>query len=497
MPTSVQAPATGAFDNSYARLSGDFFVRQAPDPVAAPRLIRMNRPLAASVALDPDSRSDEDWAEIFAGNAPLPGSDPLAMAYAGHQFGAFVPTLGDGRALLLGELVDADGVRRDVQLKGAGRTAFGRRGDGRAALGPVLREYLVSEAMHAMGVPTTRALAAVTTGEAVHRGEALPGGVLTRVARSHVRVGTFQYFAARGETDAVRQLADYAIWRHDPDLHDSEEPYLGLLRRVGERQARLIAEWLGVGFIHGVMNTDNVSVAGETLDYGPCAFMDTYDPATVFSSIDHGGRYAYGNQLRIGQWNLARFAETLLPLIDADEERAIARATEGVEAFKEWAEARWLEVMRRKLGLADAADGDWTLVERLLTLMKDAGADFTLTFRHLRKAVRPGETPPDLAEQVGSSAEVEDWLEAWRNRLAAEGGSPEDAEARLRHTNPAVIPRNHQVEQALTAAVHGDFGLFHHLMDRLARPFDVEAEASPEATPPRPEQRVERTFCGT
>ena len=484
--------------NSYAGLGDAFAPPSRPRPASAPRLIRLNEPLAEALGLDPGARERDAWAAIFAGNALLPGSDPRALAYAGHQFGRFVPELGDGRAVLLGELVDGDGVVHDIHLKGAGRTPFSGGGDGRAALGPVLREYVVSEAIHAFGIPTTRALAAVTTGDSVLREGPLPGGVLARVARSHIRVGTFEYFAARGDTERVRTLAAYAMRRHDPDLWDNGASYADWLRAVSERQARLVAAWLGVGFVHGVMNTDNVSIAGETIDYGPCAFMEAYDPQTVFSSIDRGGRYAYGEQAGIAQWNLARFAETLLPLLDADRYRAVEVANEIVAAFGERFEAHWLAVMRRKLGLASAREGDRALVDRLLAAMRAAGADWTRTFRQLAGATTPETTPPRLVEIFGDTGQRDGSLAAWRERLAAEGTGPSEASARMRACNPAVIPRNHRVERMIREAVErGDLEPFHRLVELFADPFAREAESAPEALPAAPEERVTRTFCGT
>jgi len=493
----TNAHADPRFDNSYARLPERFYVRQPPIAVAAPRLIRLNRALAESLGIDPDGRDAGAWAEIFAGNTPLPGSEPLAMAYAGHQFGNFVPQLGDGRALLLGEIVDRDGIRRDVQLKGSGRTPFSRGGDGRAALGPVLREYVVSEAMHALGIPTTRALAAVSTGEAVYRETALPGAVLTRVASSHIRVGTFQYFAARGDTEAVRALADHVIERHYPDVSGSADLYLALLRRFGDRQASLVARWLGVGFIHGVMNTDNCSIAGETIDFGPCAFLDEYDPETVFSSIDQMGRYAYQRQPQIAQWNLARFAETLLPLLAADEEAAVKLATEAVSEFGHIFEAAWIEVMTAKLGIKKPCAVDAKLVRDLLGLMQQAGADFTLTFRRLAGLI-DADGPADGADALLPPSEArDDWLARWRSRLALEA-HPDEIASSLLAANPACIPRNHRVEQMIEAAVsRDDFTPFERLLDVLATPFQERPEHAAYTLPPEPHERVTQTFCGT
>jgi len=491
---------TPAFDNSYARLAEGLFHRQQPQPVAAPRLLRLNRPLAETLGFDPAARTDEEWAQVFAGNEILPGMEPLAMAYAGHQFGNFVPQLGDGRALLTGEVVGRDGIRRDIQLKGSGRTPFSRAGDGRAALGPVLREYVVSEAMHALGVPTTRALAAVTTGESVMRDRVLPGGIVTRVARSHVRVGTFEHFAARRDADTVQALADYVIARHYPELEQAENRYLELLRAVASEQAGLVARWLGVGFIHGVMNTDNVSVAGETIDFGPCAFMDQYHPDTVFSSIDQFGRYAFGNQPRITQWNMARFAECLLPLIDDDEERGIARATETLEANAEVLDAAWLDVMRGKLGLHHAESEDKTLIQELLALMRDQAADYTLGFRALADAVdapQPTQAPA-LLEGFPQPQALANWLDAWHERLQREGLPTATVQASMRAKNPRYIPRNHRVEQAIQAAVDGDdFAPFHRLVDVVCDPFTERKESEYCATPPADHERVTQTFCGT
>src|ERR1700736_2542281 len=408
-----------AFIESYARLPVHFFTRVDPTRVADPTLIAFNSALASELGLDVHGVDPRALAEIFSGNRAVPGSLPIAMAYAGHQFGQFVPQLGDGRAILLGEVRDRFGRRRDIQLKGSGRTPYSRSGDGRAALGPVLREYLVSEAMHALGIPTTRALAAVATGEAVYRERgALPGAILTRVAASHVRVGTFQYFAARGDTDAIKRLADYVIEHHYPDVASAANPYLELLRVVMQRQAKLIAGWMHVGFIHGVMNTDNMAISGETIDFGPCAFMDAYDPATVFSSIDHMGRYAYANQPAAGQWNLARFAETLLAFIDPQSERAVELATAVIADFSTEFDAYWLAGMRRKLGLFSEEDGDLALVRGLLEVMRRAAADFTLTFRRLCAAAESDAADAALHGLFPEPAEFREWAQAWRSRLA-------------------------------------------------------------------------------
>jgi len=483
--------------DSYARLPELFFSRIAPTHVAAPRLIKFNAALAAELELDLDGLEPDALAAIFSGNRLLPGAQPIAMVYAGHQFGHFVPQLGDGRAILLGEVRDRAGRRRDIQLKGSGRTPYSRGGDGRAALGPVLREYLVSEAMHALGLPSTRSLAAVVTGETVFREQPLPGAIVTRVASSHVRVGTFQFFAARGDEGATRQLADYVIERHYPEAASAANPYLALLRGVIERQARLVAGWMNVGFIHGVMNTDNMSICGETIDFGPCAFMDDYDRARVFSSIDHRGRYAYANQPAAAQWNLARFAETLLPMLDADRDRAIELATAAVTEFAERHADHRLAGMRRKLGLFLEEEADADLIGALEDIMQKSGADFTVTFRRLCAAAE-GESGDASIEEVLVAPEAGDWLERWRARLQREPQPPSEHAACMRLANPWVIPRNHRIEAVISAAVEqADFAPFEELSQVLCRPYEERAAMWAYASPPRPEQRVLQTFCGT
>jgi serine/tyrosine/threonine adenylyltransferase len=487
------------FDNSYARLPERLFARLPPTPVAAPRLIRLNDALARHLRLDPDKLASPEGVAVLAGNRVPESSEPLAMAYAGHQFGAFVPQLGDGRAILLGEIVVADGVRRDIQLKGSGPTPFSRNGDGRAALGPVLREYIVSEAMVALGIPTTRSLAVVTTGETVRREMPLPGAVLTRVASSHIRVGTFQYFAVRADVDALRHLADHVIARHYPEA-TGKNSYRALLDGVIGRQADLIARWLLVGFIHGVMNTDNMSIAGETIDYGPCAFMDGYDPATVFSSIDSAGRYAYGNQPRIAQWNLARLAEALLPLLGDDQDTAVQNANEALNGFGPRFAAAYLGGLRRKLGLLQARAGDLALAQDLLNLMAKNGADFTLTFRRLYEAAANPDGDAGVREFFTDPSAYDAWAEAWRRRVA-EDGTPtvQERVSVMRGANPAVIPRNHLVEEAISAAVNeGDFTPFEALIAMLGRPYeDVPTNLARYTIPPRPDQMLRQTFCGT
>lgn len=486
------------FDNSYVRLPDRFFARRAPTPVAAPRLIHLNRALAANLGIDPDWLAGPDGVAMLAGNSVPEGAAPIATAYAGHQFGNFVPQLGDGRAVLLGEVVDRDGRRRDIQLKGAGPTPFSRRGDGRAALGPVLREYLVSEAMAALGIPTTRALAAVATGERVVRETRLPGAVLARVAASHIRVGTFQYFAARGDTEAVRALADHALARHYPEASSAGHPYRALLDGVVARQADLVAAWLLVGFVHGVMNTDNMSVAGETIDYGPCAFLDAYDPRTRFSSIDAHGRYAYGQQPGIALWNLTRLAETLLPLLADDEAAAVEAAEAALGGFGPRFEAAYHGGLARKLGLSGDRDGDTALTDDLLERMAANRADFTLTFRRLCDAAERPEADAGVRDLFVDPTAYDAWAVRWRGRLAAEGRAPAATATAMRAVNPAFIPRNHNVEAMVAAAVeHDDFGPFEELSAVLARPYDDQPVHARYADAPEGGSADYRTFCGT
>src|SRR3954470_11251965 len=486
------------FEHTYAALPANFFARVAPTPVSAPRLIKLNRPLAVQLGLDPDLLSTPEGAEILAGKRLPDGADPIAMAYAGHQFGHFVPQLGDGRAILLGEVIDADGIRRDIQLKGSGPTPFSRRCAGRAALGPVLREYVFSEAMVALGIPTTRSLAAVMTGESVLRETALPGAVLTRVASSHIRVGTFQYFAARGDTDGVRQLADHVIGRHYPHAVKADRPYHALLEGVIARQADLVARWLLVGFIHGVMNTDNTSISGETIDYGPCAFMDHYDPAMVFSSIDELGRYAYANQPRIALWSLTRLAECLLPLFSEDQEKAISEAQTALGDFAEAFNAAYQAGLRAKLGLSTARDGDQALAQDLLDAMAKNQADFTLTFRRLSDAALGPEHESGVRQLFAEPGAFDEWAARWRQRTSEE---PQDQAARraaMLAVNPAFIPRNHRVEAVIEAAVsRDDFAPFEELLTVLSKPYDDQPAFAEYAEPPQPHQRVLQTFCGT
>ncbi|MWB77229.1 YdiU family protein [Pseudooceanicola sp. 216_PA32_1] len=467
------------FDNTYAALPDGFFTRLGPTPVAAPRLLAFNAPLAAGLGIT-DLPGEDDLARLFSGNATPEGAAPLAQVYAGHQFGGFSPQLGDGRAILLGEVVDSGGTRRDIQLKGAGPTPYSRMGDGRAWMGPVLREYLVSEAMHALGIPTTRALAAVATGEEIMRELPLPGAVLTRVASSHIRVGTFQYFAARQDRAGLQRLYDYTLARHYPEATDPVE----FLEAVIARQARLVAQWMSVGFIHGVMNTDNTSLSGETIDYGPCAFMDAYHPATVYSSIDRQGRYAYQNQPQIVAWNLAQLASCLVALMP-DREDAIQRFTAAIHAVPDRVHAEWLTLFRAKLGLATAQDGDEALIVDLLSLMAQNRADFTNTFRALGGAA--------ARDQFLDREGFDTWETRWTARSAGEDGVAE----RMRLANPAYIPRNHRVEQMIEAAVAGDMAPFERLRQVLAHPFDDQPDAADLASPPAAGEEIQATFCGT
>ncbi len=503
MKTTAHTILELAFDNSYARLPERFFARLDPTPVAAPKLIKLNVALAQQLGLDADELSSPEGVRMLAGNLVPPGAEPLAMAYAGHQFGSWVPQLGDGRAILLGEVVDQHGTRFDIQLKGSGLTPFSRSGDGRAWLGPVLREYIVSEAMAALGVPTTRALAAISSGEIVHREALMPGAVLTRVARSHIRIGTFQFFSARKDVDALRELTDYVIARHYPEAADAPIPSLAMLDAIVGRQAALVTRWQGIGFIHGVMNTDNMSVAGETIDYGPCAFMDTYHPATVFSSIDQMGRYAYQNQPGIAQWNLAQLAQALLPLIDDDVQTAIHHAQAVIDSYPERYEQAYMAVMRAKLGLLTAQDNDITLITDLLDCMAKNNADFTLTFRRL-SMLSATNTDGNIAQDSPVRDLFEDpdafdlWTVAWRQRLAQEASEDNKRRTAMSAVNPAFIPRNHQVEGVIQAAVKDeDFGPFEELVSVLAKPYTDQPTHHKYAIPPQPDEIVRQTFCGT
>ena len=481
------------FDTSYTTLPPRFFARTLPRPVAAPALIKLNTALAERLGLDAAALASPAGLELLSGNAVPEAAASIATAYAGHQFGNFVPQLGDGRAILLGEVVAPDGARFDIQLKGGGPTPFSRAGDGRAALGPVLREYVVSEAMAALGIPTTRALAAVTTGEFVFREEALPGAILTRVASSHIRVGTFQFFAAREDMEGVLALANHVIARHYPAALEAENPYRALLEGVVARQARLVAQWLLVGFIHGVMNTDNCSVAGETIDYGPCAFLDDYHPGKVFSSIDRGGRYAYANQPHVLQWNLARLAEALLPLLGGDEESAIASATEALNEFAPVFKDAYFGGLTRKIGLSGTAQTDVELAQDLLARMDAQNADYTNVFRALGAAAADPAADLGVAALFDEPAVFAEWAALWRARLAPDAGR----QVAMNAVNPAYIPRNHLIEAAIVAAGAGDFAPFHDLLAVLADPFTEQAGRAAFALPPTTDQLVTKTFCGT
>jgi uncharacterized protein YdiU (UPF0061 family) len=494
---SVAARPLFAFDNSYVRELVGLYESWQAAPVPEPRLLALNEELAAELGVDASALRMPEGVAALVGNAPPAGASPIAQAYAGHQFGGFVPRLGDGRALLLGEVLDLNGRRRDVHLKGSGRTPFARGGDGKAAVGPMLREYVIGEAMHGLGIPTTRALSVVATGERVLREAGpLPGAVLARIAASHLRVGTFQYAATRQDPEILRRLADYAIARHHPEAAEAEHPYLEFLGRVVEVQSSLLARWMLVGFIHGVMNTDNMTISGETIDYGPCAFMDAFDPDTMFSSIDHAGRYAYGNQPAIAQWNLARLAETLLTLIDPDTEAAITAATAVLGTFPDRYDEYWNRGLRAKLGLDGGPLRDAALLDELPALLHAERVDFTSFFRALAATLRGDDA--QARSLFSDPSAFAAWEERWRAELA---GQPADAPAladAMDRVNPVYIARNHHVEDALTAATAGDLQPFEQLLDVVARPFDerpgLEAYAGPA---PASFAGAYRTFCGT
>ncbi len=495
------APIQFPFANTYCHLPRNFFARVLPTPVRAPRIIKLNVPLALKLGLDPVALASDAGTQILAGNRLAIGSEPVATAYAGHQFGSFVPQLGDGRAHLLGEVLADTGERYDIQLKGSGPTPFSRRGDGRAALGPVLREYLVSEAMAALGVPTTRALAAVVTGEDVFREQILPGAVLTRVAASHLRIGTFQYFAARGELESLRVLADYAIARHYPEASAAPKPYRAFLDGVIHRQATLVAHWMLLGFVHGVMNTDNTSISGETIDYGPCAFLEAYEPNKTFSAIDRSGRYAYGNQPDAMHWNLTRLAEALLPLITAEagsDESGLASAYEALSAFGAHYEGAYTAGFRRKLGLQQAQQEDFALIADLKEIMAADHADFTLTFRWLCDASDQPSARQTARHPFTDVVSFKSWAARWASRLKQEAVATEDRAAAMRSANPLYIPRNHLVEAALIAATnHQDFEPFEQLLQSVCRPYGEIVEWERFARPAEPQELVQNTFCGT
>jgi uncharacterized protein YdiU (UPF0061 family) len=493
---SVAAQPLFAFDNSYVRELEGLYVPWQATPASAPRLLALNEELATELGIEADALRGPDGLAALVGNATPDGASPVAQAYAGHQFGGYQPRLGDGRALLLGEVLDVRGRRRDLHLKGSGRTPFARGGDGKAAVGPMLREYVIGEAMHALGIPTTRALAVVATGDDVMRETLLPGAVLVRVAASHVRVGTFQYAAAQGDPALVRRLADHAIARHHPHAVEAENPYLAFFEAVVDAQASLIARWMLVGFIHGVMNTDNMTISGETIDYGPCAFMDAFDPATVFSSIDHGGRYAYANQPPIALWNLARLGETLLALLDADGDAAVEAAGGVLESFPERYHDHWSDGMHAKLGMADDRRDDGALIGDLLALLQAQRVDFTSCFRALSAAAR-GDAQP-ARSLFDEPLAFDAWSERWRAQLASQASDGHAVADAMDRVNPVYVPRNHHVEDALAAATAGDLRPLHRLLDVLAQPFHERPGLEPYAAPAPPSFGAEyRTFCGT
>ncbi len=485
-----------AFDNTYARLPSAFYERVSPTPVSAPRLIAFNRDLAETLGIGGDFFETEKGLEVFSGNFIPPGADPIATAYSGHQFGGFSPVLGDGRAILLGEVIGTDGIRRDIQLKGPGPTPYSRRGDGRSALGPVMREYLVSEAMAALGIPTTRALAAVWSGDRVYRETPEPGGVFTRVAKSHLRIGTVQYFSAREDFESLRILVDYTLARHYPDANETGNPALALLKGVMSQQASLIAKWMSVGFIHGVMNTDNMSLSGETIDYGPCAFMDGYNPARKYSYIDRGGRYAFANQPSIAHWNLTRLAEALLPLLADTEEKAITLAQDTLKDFPAQFEPAYKKVFCEKIGLNTGSDDAWEISQSLLDLMAAQEADFTLVYRHLSDILISGDNSLFLA-LFPDAAPLEIWLKEWQNYRQKARITEQEAATLMKSVNPIFIPRNHRIEEVIQAGRKGDFEPFHRLHQVLKRPFENQPEFAEFESPPQPHEMVAATFCGT
>lgn len=484
------------FDNSYARLPDKFYQRVNPAKVESPRLINLNSELARDLGMA-DGIDEKTLADIFTGNVIPAGADPIAQVYAGHQFGNFVPQLGDGRAILLGEVIDTHGIRRDIQLKGAGRTKYSRGGDGLAPLGPVIREYVVSEAMHALGIPTTRALAMTTTGGMVFRDKRLPGGVITRVASSHIRLGTFEFFASRRDHEAVRTLADYAMDRHYPEARESENPYFAMYKMICERQAELVARWMGIGFIHGVMNTDNTAISGETIDYGPCAFMDTFHPDKVFSSIDTYGRYAFSNQPAIAQWNMAALAQCMFSLFADNSDQATKMAQSHLDTLPDLFRDKRREVFCAKLGLpADTAKYP-EIAEDFLRLMRDAKADYTLAFRHLADALNEdGES--EMLALFQNPETVSKWLCSWRKEVRNAGKPDTETISIMNQVNPAIIPRNHRVEEAIRAAEdNDDFTVMKRLTEALKHPFETPDIYQEYMKPPLPNEQVFQTFCGT
>lgn len=481
-------------ENTYARLPQEFYARVAPAKVPKPELIKWNSDLARQLGAQTESVTDKELAQIFTGQELLPGSEPIALAYAGHQFGHFVHQLGDGRALLLGEVVDPSGQRHDIQLKGSGRTPFSRDGDGKAPLGPVLREYLVSEGLHHLGLPTTRSLAAVKTGEMVYREKALPGAILTRVASSHIRVGTFEYFAARQELENLKRLTEYSIQRHYPEIQNDSEAYLQFFRKVGYAQIELVTAWMVLGFIHGVMNTDNMSIAGEAIDFGPCAFMDQFRFNQVFSSIDQLGRYSYSNQAQITIWNLSRLGNCLVLLANHGSKKATERLNEALESFAVLFERRLASKMLKKLGvLNDKQPQDRNLVDKWLHYLETQQLDYTLSFRNLAELVE-NDADSNLFEKTGA---FQDFYQLWQKRIQNQDLEPKMIKEQMNSVNPVFIPRNHKIEQVIEAGLRGDFGLFHEMNEVLKEPYEEQEQFGSYKLAPRPEQVVQATFCGT
>ena len=484
------------FDNSYSRLPGQFYTRQNPVPVSAPSLIRINHALAEKLGIDPIWLESEEGISTVTGNKIPIGGDPIATVYAGHQFGGWSPQLGDGRAILLGEVLNKQNQRYDFQLKGSGPTPYSRGGDGRAAIGPILREYIVSEAMAAFHIPTTRILAAAATGDHVYRQNILPGAILVRIAKSHIRIGTFEFFSSRNDQESLRLLADHVIQRHYPEAAKQENPVLAMLDAVIENQAHLIASWQQIGFIHGVMNTDNILLSGETVDYGPCAFMDEYHPETVFSSIDRNGRYAYGNQPTIGRWNLIQLAQVLIPLLDRDREKARELAQESVNKYMNLLTKYYQNSMALKLGICNAMPDDIKLIKDLLDIMAEDKMDYTLTFRYLSD-LAGDDARNGIGDLVTLSEKFSFWLERWKKRLLLDAQTSIQRQARMYAKNPVFIPRNHLIEEAIQAAEDGNLNPFHQLVDVLTHPFEYKVELKKYVLAPRPEQVVKETFCGT
>ena len=486
------------FNNTFVKLGGKFYSKVNPTPVKNPCIRKINYDLADELGIYLNAEHIKSLSKFFSGNQIISSSEPLAMVYAGHQFGHFVPQLGDGRAILLGEVLDTSNNRRDIQLKGSGITPFSRQGDGRSALGPVLREYIISEAMNALGIPTTRSLSVLTTGEPVFREKILPGAILTRVAFGHIRAGTFQYFAFNNDYKALSNLSNYVIDRHYPELKERKKPYLKLLEGVMEKYAKLIAKWMSVGFIHGVMNTDNMSITCETIDYGPCAFIDKYNNNKVFSSIDHFGRYSYGNQPIVAKWNLARFAETILPLIDTLPEKAVELANDVIEKFTFKYKHYWLDGMRRKIGLYKKESGDEELIQSLLNMMQENQTDFTLTFRKLCDASSNSKSIVPVRNLFKKKDQFDNWVKKWRKRLILEEKAPNEIVNLMCNSNPAVIPRNHRIEQVIQAAEeYEDFTPFEKLLDALLKPYEELENYSEYTLPPKTDEEVLKTFCGT